>query len=843
MANYNVGKVNIEIDAIENNAVSKIEKVINTLNKMAKLDKGVTETFKSVNQLANGLVKIQKVKLDSLNEQFKKISEETRNLNNSLNDIKEPKFKETAQALNRLSNAFKKLNDLKTLDYRGIYKSFSQINRILDPFLNKLNASKESLVAMNGVLKQLNGNSINKLNKGLTQTKTTTNKIKNDSKEIGTNFNKVFNIGKIYFFLNYFKQLGRGLANIVNTAIDFEETLNKFQVSMASFQKEATTYATNLAYAFNLSRESLMNYMSTFNSMLKSMGGLSDTTAYSLSKTLTELAMDYSSLFNVSIDRAMQSFQSVLSGQIRSIRSVSGIEVSDNTIYQYYKDLGGEKSLRQLSQLEKRLLKIYAVEKQMDKLGAIGDLSKTIDSTSNMIKQLQETWKEAFVYMGNIALKVFNPIIKVTLSLSLVFKELMKIWSETLGAITQEYNSNNYMSLFGEEVENTIDSVKELNGLLSFDKFEVLKSSSTNATSDEADKISKAIKQLTTDLNNITSQARKTADSILEWLGIVRDEDENNQVIYKLKEGYTNLDKIKTIAITLISLGAGKLLVSLANKITLVNGSLTTTISLSKALNTLLLTGLIYSVINLVQNWEKMEWWVRALNIAIATLSTTLLILKNRMLIVDVIAKAKTAIELFFNVIISKGYMATLSFGLLATTGMTLVSFISNFSNMDDWAKLVGKLGALTSALLSAAMAMGVFKSTTSVGLATFGIIAGITAMIVAIGNAKSKINSLKVEQFAEGGFATKGQLFVANEKTPEMIGSYDGKTAIANNQMITKGIEEASYRGFMRAMSNSDNSNITLNFNGIEGNALARALFTPMMNEARRNGYNIKKA
>ena len=60
----------------------------------------------------------------------------------------------------------------------------------------------------------------------------------------------------------------------------------------------------------------------------------------------------------------------------------------------------------------------------------------------------------------------------------------------------------------------------------------------------------------------------------------------------------------------------------------------------------------------------------------------------------------------------------------------------------------------------------------------------------------------LKVDWFAEGGFPSKGQLFIANEREPELIGSMGNRSVVANNSQITKGIAEASYGAFKQALS-----------------------------------------
>ena len=86
----------------------------------------------------------------------------------------------------------------------------------------------------------------------------------------------------------------------------------------------------------------------------------------------------------------------------RSIRSVSGYDVSETSLYEIYKGLGGDKSMRQLDQIEKRLLRIIAVQQQMEDTNALGDFAKTINSTANQLKQLKETLKEIGRWIGQL---------------------------------------------------------------------------------------------------------------------------------------------------------------------------------------------------------------------------------------------------------------------------------------------------------------------------------------------------------------------------------------------------------------------------------------------------------
>lgn len=75
---------------------------------------------------------------------------------------------------------------------------------------------------------------------------------------------------------------------------------------------------------------------------------------------------------------------------------------------------------------------------------------------------------------------------------------------------------------------------------------------------------------------------------------------------------------------------------------------------------------------------------------------------------------------------------------------------------------------------------------------------------------------SAPLGQFASGGFPTQGELFVAREAGPELVGQMNGRTAVANNDQITDGIRQATYQGMMSALASADfNSNVTIEASG----------------------------
>ncbi len=60
------------------------------------------------------------------------------------------------------------------------------------------------------------------------------------------------------------------------------------------------------------------------------------------------------------------------------------------------------------------------------------------------------------------------------------------------------------------------------------------------------------------------------------------------------------------------------------------------------------------------------------------------------------------------------------------------------------------------------------------------------------------------IPTLASGGIVSEGQMFIAREAGPELVGQIGHKTAVANNDQIVSGIEAGVYRAMMAANSNN---------------------------------------
>lgn len=100
------------------------------------------------------------------------------------------------------------------------------------------------------------------------------------------------------------------------------------------------------------------------------------------------------------------------------------------------------------------------------------------------------------------------------------------------------------------------------------------------------------------------------------------------------------------------------------------------------------------------------------------------------------------------------------------------------------------------------------------------------------VGNVKKVLNSKiikplnkklpkifpKIPLFAQGGFPNMGQMFIARERGPEMVGKIGSRNAVVNNNQIVEGVANGVYNAVVSAMAtvgNNQGSNVNINLVG----------------------------
>lgn len=92
------------------------------------------------------------------------------------------------------------------------------------------------------------------------------------------------------------------------------------------------------------------------------------------------------------------------------------------------------------------------------------------------------------------------------------------------------------------------------------------------------------------------------------------------------------------------------------------------------------------------------------------------------------------------------------------------------------------------------------------------------------------------ITAYAGGGSPLGGEMFVAREAGPELVGTIGGHTAVMNNDQIVASVSAGVYQAVASAMSGQGNRPIVLNINGKE---FAKATYGDYQEENARRGAN----
>ena len=104
----------------------------------------------------------------------------------------------------------------------------------------------------------------------------------------------------------------------------------------------------------------------------------------------------------------------------------------------------------------------------------------------------------------------------------------------------------------------------------------------------------------------------------------------------------------------------------------------------------------------------------------------------------------------------------------------------------------------------------------------TYSQAEGLIAQALSFVGLPATIPHLSISWYAQGGFPDSGELFMARENGPELVGRMGGRNVVANNQQITAGIAEAVYDAFVSAMGQNGGSDRPIVIN-LDGKQIAR--------------------
>lgn len=275
-----------------------------------------------------------------------------------------------------------------------------------------------------------------------------------------------------------------------------------------------------------LNLQEITQYASQLASITNSLGQTGEVTT-AISKSMTMLAGDISSLFNVDFSTVATNLQSGLIGQSRALYKY-GIDITNATLQTYAYRYGIEKAVSEMSQAEKQQLRLLAILDQSKV--SWGDLANTINSPSNMIRQFTNNVKEAGMVLGQLFIPVLQKVLPVINGVVIAIKRLLVSVANLLGIKIDFSSFGQGVSGYNEELEGTADALDKVgtsaknaqSGIRAFDKLKVIsmpKSSGSGSGAGGAGiDLTKEIMDATAEYEKVWQEAfDKMQNTAMEW--------------------------------------------------------------------------------------------------------------------------------------------------------------------------------------------------------------------------------------------------------------------------------------------------------------------------------------
>ena len=375
-------------------------------------------------------------------------------------------------------------------------------------------------------------------------------------------------IGSIKLLTTKLYQLSRNITKLINQSSAYVENLNLLEVAYSNINKETgefnesiesssrriETFISKMSEVYGLDESRLTRSFGIFKQLANAME-LPTETAENLSEIMVKMTNDVASLYNLDLERASNALQSALVGQVRPIRGATGADITEKTLQKTVDALGMERSISDLSFVEKRLVMVISLTEQLKK--SQGDYGRTIESVANQLRIMHEQWDRLARAVGNVFYPILEKVLPYLNAVLMTLTEIFNIMATLLGfklpkfdysglAAGSEYADDIIEGMDGAGA--SVDKLKDkLNGLRGFDKLNVIntpKDSGSSAGIGTVDpKIMDAFnarfKEYNDMLDQVHMKATQIRDKIMEWLGFTKQINPfTGQIVWKY-EGFS----------------------------------------------------------------------------------------------------------------------------------------------------------------------------------------------------------------------------------------------------------------------------------------------------------------
>lgn len=692
----------------------------------------------------------------------------------------------------------------------------------------------------------------------LDKTKSRIDAVSNAVKRLSSKIKQI-DIQRLVAQIFMLRRAWQTITAFVTASADWVENLNLLEVVFGESADAAKEFVKATANNLGLDVNELAQYASTFKQMANAMGQAAET-GTQMSKALTYLALDISSLRNVDIKTAMSDLASGIAGQVKPVRKY-GADITEDSINAFLRPYG--MSTRNLSQADKQLVRSLLLIRQLK--DAWGDMAKTIDTFSNQQRVLNAQFENFKRLIGSVLVGTFK--FTDEFGNKTTFEEASKtagiatkaIWylngalmavNEILQQLAPDVeNVNGAIKASADDITDSFGEIENATkgSLASFDKFNTLSGGSGAKTGISAllEKLfgkesSAYIAQFEEAMKNSSMYAKQIANTFLEkffpdfkeWKksnpdGLFADwAKETGSVSDKMGDLKQNIYGLITLLVGIksplaaIALAVGKTALGDTEQMDKIAGVIA---NISSTMSDLLpkiadiavkLAPIALEILEIVVNtldWiTKNDLLLPLIGLIISSLITfkgiqfavhlAELAEKSTML-AGVLSKLKNGI-VAVNTPFAK--FAQTNAGLLtaiSALGIGITIFVSNLDKLSSTAKVVIPIvAALAAVIAGAAVATAAWSAGPAAALK-----AGLTAAAIAGGVtlAAGTVIALAAEKHADGGFQTGG-LFYAGEKGAEWVGRQGSTSTIVNDTQMSDIMRDSVAQGVKSGMASA---------------------------------------
>lgn len=493
MADVDITSLSVEISAESSGAELNIDKLATAISNL-RTKGNVTKVVNSLDKLASSIATLKQASagmsgLDKITSFLNGISNvnttaSTKSINTVVNAIKKiptavsglngVDFYSMSGSITQLTNALAPLSILDASNLKALGSAFNAIGKVpdltdklkatdLDSFASSCQKISAALTPLASQLDKV-GNAFAKLPPQLSKVVTQANRVTAANEKQRKSYlslsNQMNGFMRNMAKLVSLKAIAEYLGNAVAKFNDFYEAANMFGVSMGDMTNEASGFIDKMEQLLGIDPSEAMNAMANIYSMTKSFG-LAKEQAYTLSKSLTQLGYDLSSLKNIPISQAFTKIRSAMAGELEPMLQL-GVDISQARLQQELLALGFNKQVSTLSQADKATLRYIAILKQTTDVQ--GDFARTLSSPANMIRVLKAQLSGLARDIGSLLYPALKSILPPLIASVELIREFVQWVAKLMGVkvvLTDFAKSADSVGGIGDAMDDTADSTKK----------------------------------------------------------------------------------------------------------------------------------------------------------------------------------------------------------------------------------------------------------------------------------------------------------------------------------------------------------------------------------------------